>query len=105
MRREQFDRVQHLDEPIYAMLPDEPSLEDGVLYVVDAPHYVEYNCPCGCGNVVMIPYYTSEPEKGDYGWGLTEQEGKISLYPSVFSTAWPCKSHYFIRDNRIVWCG
>jgi hypothetical protein len=105
MRRTLFDRVKHLEDPIYSMLPGEPTLEDGVLYVVDGPHYVEYNCPCGCGNVVMIPYFKDMADRGDYGWGMTEHDGKVSLTPSVFSSSWPCRSHYFIRQNRIEWCG
>ena len=31
----EFREVRHIPEPIYAMLPDEPELEDGIFYVVD----------------------------------------------------------------------
>lgn len=105
LRRKEFSRVQHLEDPIYAMIPGEPELEDGVLYIMDGPRYVEYKCPCGCGNVVMLPYYTGEEKQGDWGWKLEEHGGRATLQPSVFSRLWPCGSHYFIRDNRIDWCG
>jgi hypothetical protein len=28
----------------------------------------------------------------------------VTLSPSVHSTGFPCRSHYFIRNNRIDWC-
>lgn len=104
MRRNSFDEVRHIPEPIYAMLPEEPSLEDGVLYIVDGPQYAEYNCPCGCGAVIMIPYFTPGTKGNQYGWELSEKDGKATLSPSVYSKL-ACGSHYFIRQNRIDWCG
>lgn len=97
-----FREVRHIPDLIYAMLPGEPSLEDGVIYVVDGTPYVEYNCPCGCGGVVMLP--TKNNQRDYEGWGFWEQDGKVTLSPSVFSTGFPCKSHYFIRANRVEWC-
>lgn len=104
MRRNSFDEVRHIPEPIYAMLPEEPSLEDGVLYIVDGPQYAEYNCPCGCGTIIMIPYFTPGTKGNQYGWELSEKDGKATLSPSVYSKL-ACGSHYFIRQNRIDWCG
>lgn len=104
MKLNKFSRVEHLQEPIYAMFEDEPNLENGVLYIVDDPHYIEYNCPCGCGNVVMIPYWKPNEDKEKDGWALTEKDEMVTLSPSIFSKSWPCKSHYFIRDNCISWC-
>ena len=100
-----FDRVEHLEEPIYAMLPNEPQLEDDVIYIVTDPQYIEYNCPCGCGNVVMIPYFSTEKPADRYGWTMREGIEGVTLSPSVFSKDWPCRSHYFIQNNRICWCG
>lgn len=102
MRREHFERVEHISEPVYSMLPGEPPLENDVLYIVDGPQYVEYNCPCGCGNVVMIPYYKPQEAKKEWGWTMREEAGRVTLSPSVYSTSWPCRSHYFIRENKIL---
>lgn len=98
----EFREVRHIPELIYAMLPDEPQLEDGIFYVVDDSPYVEYNCPCGCGSVVMLP--TKRHTDGKTGWDYIERDGKVTLSPSVFSTGLPCRSHYFIRGNRVEWC-
>lgn len=103
MRRDQFEKVQHIQDPIYPWFEGEPKLEDGVLYVVDGPRYIEYNCPCGCGNTVMIPFQrageTENRRCGGCGWDMTETDGKVTLSPSVFSSGWPCRSHYFIRGS------
>ena len=57
-----FREVRHIRELKYPWFDDADKLEDGVLYVVDGAQQdrdqvIEYNCPCGCGNTVMIPYY------------------------------------------------
>jgi len=39
MRMDYFREVRHIPEPIYAMMPGEPQLDDGVLYIVDGPAY------------------------------------------------------------------
>lgn len=97
-RLTEFKEVRHVAEPNY---PGDPALEDGVLYVVDDSPYVQYNCPCGCGNIVMLP--TLKHQEGYHGWGFVEQAGEVTLSPSVYSTGLPCRSHYFIRSNRIEW--
>lgn len=90
-------------------IPGEEQLEDGVLYVVDdteqREQFIQFNCPCGCGKTVWIPYFKQGQQREMYpSWGFTEKEGKVTLTPSVFSNGFPCQSHYFIRDNRIQWC-
>lgn len=83
-------------------------LEDGVLYVVDGTQHdqvIQYNCPCGCGRAVMIPYYVEGQQKEIFpSWALRENSGKVTLSPSIYSTGFHCRSHYFIRNNQIVWC-
>ena len=98
----EFREVRHIPEFLYAMFDSEPKLEDGVLYVVDNSPYVEYNCPCGCGSVVALP--TQKHQTGYSGWGFSEKDGKVTLSPSIYSTGFSCKSHYFVRNNRIEWC-
>src|SRR5581483_9243138 len=38
-------------------------------------------------------------------WHLTWDGDTVSLYPSVGNWQFPCRSHYWIRRNRIVWAG
>lgn len=100
-RRKLFRRVRHIEEMKYAMLPGEQKLESGVFYIVANSPFVEYECPCGCGGVVILP--TRKNNDGTDGWELTEKEGKVTLDPAVVTSGLPCASKYFIRDNIIVW--
>lgn len=108
-RRSSFDGVRHVTEMLYPWFDEKDQLEDGVLYVVDGAakedQIILYNCPCGCGNTVMIPYYKDGTQKEQTpSWSYREVDGRVTLSPSIFSTGWPCRSHYFVRDNKIVWC-
>lgn len=100
MRRLKFDKVIHVSDFEYSEETAEPICEDGVLQIEDNA-YAAYNCPCGCGRVVMLPL----APKIKYGWGYNEDTGKVTLSPSVYSTGFPCRSHYFIVDNEIHFCG
>lgn len=95
----EFREVRHVADITY---PEEGDLDEGVLYIVDDSPYVQYLCPCGCGSDVLLP--TNKHERGYDGWGFVETGGAVSLSPSVYSSGLPCKSHYFIRNNRIDWC-
>lgn len=98
-RLTEFKEVRHVADLNY---PEDTDMEDGVLYVVDDSPYVQFNCPCGCGSDVTLP--TTKHERGYNGWGFVEQAGKVTLSPSIYSSGLPCKSHYFVRNNRIEWC-
>ncbi|MDE5759047.1 MAG: hypothetical protein K2H85_10620 [Allobaculum sp.] len=52
-------------------------------------------CACGCRNKIVTPLSKN-------GWTLT-YDGKISLSPSIGNYEIPCKSHYFITNNKIEW--
>jgi hypothetical protein len=75
-------------------VPDQ--LSDGVLYVSIPYATVSHKCPCGCGNEVVTPL-------GPTDWSLIFNGESISLDPSVGNWSFDCKSHYWIRKNRIVW--
>jgi hypothetical protein len=30
-------------------------------------------------------------------------DGKVSLHPSIGNWSFPCRSHYWIRGNEVVW--
>lgn len=70
-------------------------LEEGVLYVCLDCDVVVHKCACGCGEKVVLPL---SPEH----WKLS-YDGEVTLFPSIGNYQYDCKSHYFIRDGRIVW--
>ena len=52
-------------------------------------------CACGCGSKVVTPL-------GPNDWVLTF-DGTVSLRPSVGNGQQGCRSHYYIRHDRIEW--
>jgi len=71
-------------------------LEDGILYVSVNHCVAVHKCVCGCGNEVVTPIALS-------GWRLLFDGETISLSPSIGNWNFECRSHYWIRNNRIVW--
>ena len=60
---------------------------------------VGFLCPCGCGEAIelLLPAFI-EPH-----WSLTVDEiGRPTLAPSVWRNE-GCKSHFFVRDGRVIW--
>jgi hypothetical protein len=55
-----------------------------------------HRCCCGCGLEVVTPL---NPAK----WKLLEDDGKVSLFPSIGNWSFPCQSHYWIDENKICW--
>ena len=75
-------------------IPDD--LEDGILYISHKYQVAVHLCCCGCGGEVVTPL-------DHEGWHLTEENG-ATLSPSIGNFSFPCRSHYFIRRNRVEWC-
>ena len=69
-------------------------LEEGVLYVCLDCDVVVHKCACGCGEKVVLPL---SPEH----WRLT-YDGEVTLSPSIGNYQYECKSHYFIRNGKVV---
>lgn len=73
-------------------------LEPAVLYVSEKYRTAAHLCACGCGEKVRT-------QLGDPGWRLTTGRSGPTLYPSIGNWQKPCRSHYFIRDGRVLWQG
>ena len=71
-------------------------LEEGVLYISLPYATASHLCACGCGIKVVTPI--SPPE-----WQLRWDGDTVSLHPSVGNWQFPCRSHYWIRRNKIEW--
>jgi hypothetical protein len=86
--------VQTLTHEFVEYVPRE--LKDGVLYVSIPFATVIHKCGCGCGLQVVTPLAPSQ-------WSLTFDGKTISLHPSIGNWNFPCKSHYWIKRNQVVW--
>ena len=83
--------------PVYAdVIPD--NIEPGLIYISRRFLTAIHLCACGCGKEVVTPL-----SKGE--WKLTNVKRLISLYPSIGNWDYPCQSHYWVMQNRIVWDG
>ena len=86
--------IQALTHEFVEFIPRE--LKDGVLYISITYATVIHNCCCGCGLQVVTPLSPAQ-------WSLTFNGKAISLHPSIGNWNFPCKSHYWIKENRVSW--
>src|SRR5581483_3035771 len=78
-------------------LPDR--LEEGVLYICEEFSLTAHKCCCGCGEDVFNKLNSAK-------WRLTKmRDGSVSLEPSIGNWKYACKSHYWIRNNRVIAAG
>jgi len=84
-------------EPVFVEIIPKP-IEDGKLYISQKYRTAVHRCCCGCGNEVVTPL-------GPTMWNLGGSEKFVTLEPSIGNWSLSCRSHYFIRRNRIVWAG
>lgn len=81
-----------------------PSSLGNDLFIVGAKSGYKWailSCPCGCGERIDICLMPSSNPR----WELSLRKKRASLTPSIWVPAERCGSHFWIRDNRIVWYG
>ena len=70
-------------------------LEPGVIYISMEYATAAHGCCCGCGEQVITPFTPTD-------WKLTFDGETVSLWPSIGNWNCACRSHYIIRNSRIV---
>lgn len=73
-------------------------IEQGILYISVTYATAIHLCCCGCGLKVVTPITPTD-------WKLTFDGERVSLYPSIGNWGFPCQSHYWISNSRVVWAG
>jgi Family of unknown function (DUF6527) len=71
-------------------------LEEGIIYVSIRYRSALHKCCCGCGNEVVTPI-------GPTDWKVIFDGVSVSLDPSIGNWSLPCRSHYWIKNNRAYW--
>lgn len=71
-------------------------IEEGVLYISIPYATATHKCACGCGEEVVTPIRPTD-------WMLTWNGETVTLYPSIGNWSLPCKSHYWIEENKVIW--
>ncbi len=75
-------------------LPD--VLEEKTLYVCMEFATAAHKCVCGCGREVVTPFSPTD-------WKLLYDGRTVTLHPSIGNWNFPCRSHYWIRRDRVEW--
>ena len=69
----------------------------GILYISMKHNTVVHRCPCGCGG---LSEFMLDPIRY-----RIEYDGRaVTFEPSIGNSNLQCRSHYWIRENRIEWC-
>lgn len=71
-------------------------IEEGILYISPEFRAVIHRCACGCGEKVHTPLSPTN-------WKMIYDGKRITLSPSIGNWSYTCRSHYWIRDNEVVW--
>ena len=67
-----------------------------MLYISHRYGTAMHLCCCGCGSEVVTPLNPA-------GWTLEIADRGVTLRPSIGNWSLPCRSHYLIRQGRVVW--
>lgn len=85
-----------MEHKFVEFIPAKP--EEGVLYISMEYKTATHLCACGCRQKVITPFSPVD-------WKLIFDGETVSLSPSIGNWRFPCKSHYFIRSNKVEWAG
>ena len=75
-------------------IPEE--IREGVLYISLEYATASHKCACGCGQEVVTPFTPTD-------WKMIYDGESVSLSPSIGNWSYPCRAHYWIQKNQIVW--
>lgn len=87
-------RINEIKPLFVSLIPD--NIEQGILYICLPCNVAIHLCACGCKEKVVTPI---DPK----GWIMTYNGETVSLYPSIGNWSYKCKSHYYIKQDKIVW--
>lgn len=71
-------------------------LEDGTVYVSILFATAAHKCCCGCDGLVITPLTPTD-------WTLIFDGETISLSPSIGNWSFECRSHYWVKRNKVEW--
>lgn len=81
-------------------VPDDLASEVFIVTRGGSDRWALLMCPCGCGQRLAVNLMqTIHPH-----WRLSIKRGKASLDPSIWVAPHKCGSHFWLVDNRVLWC-
>jgi len=85
--------VKKLKPEFVEFIPE--TLEKGKLYISMIYATAVHLCICGCNNEVVTPFSISD-------WKLIFDGESVTLTPSIGNWNFKCRSHYWIRKNKVL---
>lgn len=86
--------IKEFELQVVRRVPD--ILQGGILYVCFECNVVVHLCACGCSEKVVLQIAP------DF-WCVQYDGETVSLFPSIGNYQYPCRSHYWIEQNRVKW--
>ena len=86
-------KIGKLEHRLVTSIPRD--LEPGVLYVSMEFSTAMHLCCCGCGEQVVTPFSPTD-------WRMSFNGESVSLWPSIGNWNYACRSHYIIRDGKVI---
>jgi len=82
-------------------IPQDKYLAEGRIYISIKYGCAVHLCACGCKGKTIS---SLKPVFSD-GWDLANNQGKVTLRPSIGNWAGqkPYHAHYYITENKIEW--
>ncbi|MCP9199246.1 DUF6527 family protein [Gramella sp. GC03-9] len=71
-------------------------IKEDKLYVSVENEIIVHKCCCGCGEKVFLPLSPVD-------WKFIFDGESITIDPSIGNWGMACKSHYWIKNGKIVW--
>ena len=87
-------RLKRIRPEFVEFIPD--VIEEGILYISVPYATATHKCACGCGEIVVTPIKPMD-------WALAWNGETVTLNPSIGNWGLPCRSHYWIVENRVIW--
>ena len=81
-----------LEHKFVEFIPEK--IEEGILYISLEYRTAIHKCICGCGNEVVTPLSPTD-------WKISFNGESVSLYPSIGNWGFKCKSHYWIKNDKV----
>ena len=69
---------------------------DDIIFISIECRTAVHKCFCGCQTEVVTPLSPTD-------WKIIFDGETISLHPSIGNWSFPCKSHYWVKENSILW--
>lgn len=73
-------------------------IEPDTIYISIPYATAIHKCCCGCNEEVITPITPND-------WSIIFNGETISLNPSIGNWSFKCRSHYWIKNNKVIWAG